>query len=229
MLCPRHKPEQEAFLKSISELLARGAIAASVAAIAAFALSSARAQTVVDDWSKIQMPKAPVLKAVKVDPKTSALLVLDIVKQSCNNERRPRCVQSVPKIEKLLKDARAHDVTVIYSITTSTKKEDILPPVAPKGGEPMVAASADKFVNTALDKILKDKGIKTVIVTGTTAEGAVLYTASGAAFRGFNVVIPLEGSSAASEFAEAVTAWTLANAPGVGAKTTLTKVDMISY
>ena len=189
----------------------------------------AAAQTVVDEWAKVQMPAAPQLKPVKIDPKTSALLVLDILKQSCNVERRPRCVDSLPKMEKLLSDARAHNVTVIYSITTSTKAEDILAPVAPKGGEPMVAANADKFVGTDLDKILKDKGIQTVVIVGTTAEGAVLYPASGAAFRGFNVIVPVEGSSAGSLFAEAATAWTLTNAPAVSAKTTLTKMDMISY
>ena len=186
-------------------------------------------QTIIDEWSKVQMPAAPTLKSVKIDPKTTALLVLDILKQSCNNERRPRCVESVPKIAKLLADARAHNVPVIYSITPTTQAADILAPVAPKGGEPMVASSADKFVNTDLDKILKDKGIKTVIIVGTTAEGAVLYTASGAAFRGLNVIVPVEGSSAGTTFAEAATAWILTNAPAVGAKTTLTKMDMISY
>jgi nicotinamidase-related amidase len=192
-------------------------------------MGAASAQTVVDDWSKLQMPAAPQLKPVKIDPKDTALLVLDIIKQSCTNERRPRCVASLPQVAKLIADARAHNVTIIYSITSNAKPEDILPQVAPKGGEPMVVANADKFVGTDLDKILKDKGIKTVVVTGTTAEGAVLYTASGAAFRGMNVVVPLEGSTAGSEFAEGVTAWVLTNAPAVGAKTTLTKVDMISY
>jgi nicotinamidase-related amidase len=210
----------------LRQILASSILATGIA----MALSTpAVAQTVIDDWSKVQMPAAPQLKPVKIDPKTTALLVLDILKQSCNAERRPRCVDSLPKMEKLLKDARAHNVPVIYSITTSTKAEDILPPVAPKGGESMVAANADKFVGTDLDKILKDKGIKTVVIVGTTAEGAVLYTASGAAFRGLNVIVPVEGSSAGSLFAEAATAWVLTNAPAVGAKTTLTKMDMISY
>ena len=43
------------------------------------------------------------------------------------------------------------------------------------------------FCNTDLEKILKDKGIKTVIAVGTSSNGAVLFTASGAAFRGMNV------------------------------------------
>jgi nicotinamidase-related amidase len=216
---------QEAIVRNFHRSIA---LSGFVLGLLAFA-GTAGAQTIVDDWSKVEMPPAPKLKAAKVDPKTTALLVLDLVKNSCNDQRRPRCVASIPKVEKLLADARSHKVTVIYSLTSSTKTADILPQVAPKGGEPTVSSGPDKFVKTDLEKILKDKGIKTVIVVGTTAEGAVLYTASGAALRGLNVIVPIEGSTAGSLFGEAATAWVLANAPGVGAKTTLTKVDMITY
>lgn len=203
-------------------------LAAGVLALALMA-GAADAQTIVDDWSKVQAPPAPTLKPAKIESGTTALLVLDLVKGTCNNERRPRCVQAIPKVEKLVADARSHNVPVIYSLTSTTKVEDILPQVAPKGGEPTVSSSVDKFMKTDLEKILNDKGIKTVIIVGTTAEGAVLYTASAAALRGFNVIVPVEGSTAGSPYAEAVTAWTLANAPGVSAKVTLTKMDMISY
>ena len=207
-------------MQKVHSRFAASAVALGLIAGVASATPAA-AQTVVDDWSKLQMAAAPQVKPVKIEPQTTALLVLDLLKQSCNNERRPRCVATIPQVAKLIADARAHNVAVVYSITTSTKAEDILPPVAPKAGEPMVASNADKFVGTDLEKILKDKGIKTVIVTGTTAEGAVLYTASGAAFRGMNVIVPLEGSTAGSEFAEAVTAWVLTNAPAVDRKSTL--------
>ena len=40
----------------------------------------------------------------------------------------------------------------------------------------------------ALDgKILKDKGITIVVTLGTSAQGAILYTASGATLRGLKV------------------------------------------
>ena len=64
------------------------------------------------------------------------------------------------------------------------------------GDEPHVLSGPDKFRNTDLEKILKDKGITTVIVVGTAANGAVLFTASGAAFRGMNVIVPVDGMSA---------------------------------
>jgi len=47
-----------------------------------------------------------------------------------------------------------------------------------------------------LEKILNDKGIKTVVVAGTAAQGAVLNTASQAALRGLRVIVPVDGMSA---------------------------------
>jgi nicotinamidase-related amidase len=53
-----------------------------------------------------------------------------------------------------------------------------------------------RITKTDLEKILNDKGIKTVVVVGTAAQGAVLNTASQAAFRGLRVIVPLDGMSA---------------------------------
>src|SRR6266700_1113892 len=50
------------------------------------------AQTIVDEWSSVKVPPAPELKQVTLDSKTTAILVMDFVKQTCNSERRPRCV-----------------------------------------------------------------------------------------------------------------------------------------
>ena len=78
-------------------------------------------------------------------------------------------------------------------------------------------------------KILKDKGVQTVIVVGTASNGAVLNTASHAALSGMNVIVPVDGISAIDAYAEQYVAWHFVNAPGVSAKTTLTKIDMIKF
>ena len=93
----------------------------------------------------------------------------------------------------------------------------------------MLFRSANKFIRTDLDKILKERGIKTVIVVGTAAQGAVLFTAAEAAFLGYKVVVPVEGSTSELLYGEQSVAWLLANAPGVGANTTLTTFDMIGF
>jgi nicotinamidase-related amidase len=189
----------------------------------------AQTKTIIDEWATVQAPKPPELKPVTLDPKTTALLMLDFVKQTCNNERRPRCVASVPKVQGLLNQARANKASVVFSISTAVTPADILKEVAPLEGEPMVKAMAQKFLGTDLEKILKEKGIQTVVVVGTAAHGAVLLTGSEAAFRGFKVIVPVDGMSSENTYFEQYTAYHLANAPGVAQQVTLTRIDMIKY
>lgn len=198
--------------------------------LAAASLCPASAGTIIDDWATAKAEPAPELKAVTIDPKTTAVLVMDLVKGSCNNERRPRCVASISVIEKFLAEARAKGVTIINTIAGTGTVADILPPVAPKEGETVIDKTvANKFVRTDLEKILKDKGITTVIPIGTAAHGAVLYTGSEAAFRQFKVVLPVDGASSENLFAEQAVAWLFAKAPGVSNQSTLTRFDMIKF
>ena len=189
----------------------------------------ASAQNIVDEWSSVQAPPAPELKYVTVDPKVTALLLLDFNKQTCNADRRPRCIASIPKVQKLLTEARAHGVYVVYSLSAGASVADIARELAPLGQEPVVTAGPDKFLGTDMEKLLKERGIKTVIITGTAAHGAVLYTASAAAFRGMQVIVPVDGMSAESTYAEQYVAWNIANAPRVSNQSVLTKIDMIKY
>jgi nicotinamidase-related amidase len=188
---------------------------------------SASAQTVIQEWSNIRTPPAPELKAVTVDPNTTAVLMLDFMNQNCG--QRPRCVASIPAVQKLLSEARAKRAAVVYSIIANTTTNDIRTELAPRSGEPAVQSGPDKFFRTDLEQILREKQIRTVIVTGTAAHGAVLYTASGAALRGFNVVVPVDGMSSEPVYPEQYTAWHLANAPAISSRITLTQIDMIKF
>jgi nicotinamidase-related amidase len=208
-------------------LLARAMALGCLIVLLAASDSFSQGQTIVDEWTTVQAPKPPELKPATMDPKTTALLVLDFVKQTCNAERRPRCLTSVPKVESLLNLARSKGVPVIHSITTAATPADIAKELAPRDGEPIVKTSADKFFKTDLEKILTEKGIKAVVVVGTAAQGAVLNTASQAAFRGLQVIVPVDGMSAENTYFEQYTAYHLGNAPGVGQQTTLTKIEMI--
>jgi nicotinamidase-related amidase len=197
--------------------------------------SPAGAQTIIDEWANVKAPPPPALKAVTPDPKTTALLVMDLVKQTCNDERRPRCVASVPKIAKLVAEARAKGAMVIYTTVPPVPVADTLPALAPKSDEPVVVAWVDKFMlgnqDTGLEKMLKDRGITTLITVGTAAHGAVLYTSSTAALRGFNVVVPVDGMSGDGQntYIEQYVAFNFTSAPIVSPKITLTKIDMIKF
>lgn len=194
--------------------------------VAGLGLATASAQTIVDDWAAVKAPPAPELKQVTIDPKTTALLMLDFVTPNCT--QRPRCMASVPAVRKLLDEARAQGMLIAYATGPTGKRADTLPELAPKDSEQVVSTGVDKFFNTDLEKILKDGGTKTVIAIGTAAHGAVLYTASGAALRGLKVIVPVDGMSD-TPYSEQYTAWHLANAPVVSRNVTLTKFDLIKF
>lgn len=204
------------------------ALVAASAAVLGYA-APASAQTIIDEWKSVQAPAVPELKSVTIDPKTTALLMNDFVKQACNQQRRPRCVASLPKAKALLDEARAKGMFVVYSIVKGGAPGDTLPEVARIGNEPVVESGVDKFFRTDLEQILKDKGIQTLIVAGTGANGAVLYTASGAVLRGMKVIAPLDTISDVNTYMEQYVAYHFLNAPLIAGNVTLTRLDMMKF
>jgi nicotinamidase-related amidase len=201
---------------------------AALAAVLVYA-APAPAQSIIDEWSAVKAPAAPELKAVTVDPKTTALLMNDFVKQGCNQQRRPRCLATLPKAKTLLAQARAKGMLVVYSVIKGGTIGDTLPEVAPTGNEPVVESGVDKFYKTDLEHILKDKGIQTLIVIGTGANGAVLYSASGAVLRGMKVIAPLDVISDVNTYMEQYVAYHFMNAPIIAGNVTLTSVDLMKF
>lgn len=184
---------------------------------------------VVAEWSGVQPPPAPALQDVAVPPATTALLILDIEEATCNAERRPRCLDTVPHIADLMQRARAAGTPVIYSLTRRGTPETVLPPVKALPGQPFVQASVDKFLGTALESILKERGVTTVIVTGTAAHGAVLHTATGAAQRGLSIILPVDGISAETPYIEQAAVWLLLEGPATRGKVTPTRAARITF
>ena len=195
-------------------------------------MSNLAEQGIIGEWANVQLPPVPELKPVTVDPKTTALLVLDMMKGNCG--ARPRCLATIPNVKKLLEAARAHGMMVVYNLTGAGKIEDMVDlSLAPRPGEFMVKGSggADKFVNSNLDAGLKERGIKTVIVTGTSAQGAVGGTTNGAAQRGYKAVVPIDGMSAEDAFNELYAIWHIYQGGPVNltSNATVTRSDLIKF
>ena len=205
------------------------------ATVGVLAPGSVSAQTIIDDWAKVKPPAPPELKPVTVDVRDTALLLLDFngaqdpTKGPCNKNTKPRCLASIPVVRKLLAEARAKGMLTVYSLAGNNTVADIATDIAPRATDPWVKSGPDKFVGTDLAKILADKGIKTLIVTGTASEGAVLDTATDAALKGMNIIVPVDGMSSTELYAEQYVAWHLTHAPGVAPRVTLTKIDMIKF
>jgi nicotinamidase-related amidase len=191
----------------------------------------ASSQTIIDEWGTAKLPPPPVLKEVKLVPSETAVLAMDFTNQTCSRERRPRCATSVAKVQKLIGEARAKGALIIYSVAVANSTAaDILKELTPASGETVLPPlGPDKFIGSDLEKMLKDKGIRTVVALGTQAQTSVLHTGAAAALRGFKVIVPVDGMSADEAFPEAYTAWHLATAARISAQVTLTKLDSITY
>jgi len=215
-------------MKNLQE---RPAITVAAAIIAGACFTNAPAQTVIEEWGSAKLPPPPALKAVTLNPAETALLVMDFTRQTCSMERRPRCAASVPKVQKLVALARAKGALVIYSVAVpGSTAADILKDLTPAAGELVLPPlGPDKFIASDLEKILKGKGIKTIVALGTQAQTSVLHTGAAAALRGFKVVVPVDGMSSDDVFPELYTAWHLATAARISAQVTLTRLDMIGY
>ena len=207
--------------------------AAAVAIAAAFAALPASAGDITTEWTSVKLPPVPELKPVTVDPRTTALLVLDFMKANCG--QRPRCVAAVPNVKKLIDAARAHNMMIAYNLTgQNPKPEDMVDPsIAPRPGEHLIknGRGANKWYNSDLEPALKGRGITTVIISGTSAQGAVAGSTQGATERGFKAIVPVDGMASEEAFNELYAAWHLAKGGPVALveNVTVTRGDLIKY
>jgi nicotinamidase-related amidase len=208
------------------------------AAMAAFVLTvgfaaQSLAADILDDWSAVKPPPQPELKPVTVEPSTTALLLLDLMKMNCG--ARPRCVATVPTVKKLNESARAAGMMVWYSFVGSngnaTTADQIDPAITARDGEWARQNGPDKFIGSNLEDKLKAKGIKTVIVCGTSFQGVGIGTGGGAAQRGYKVIIPIDCLSSESTYEEQYATWHLfkGGPAGVTANVTLTRASMMKF
>jgi len=203
-------------------------LAFGLAAVIGLGASSLHAASIIEEWGSVKAPPTPPpLKEVTIDPKTTALLMLDFVNPICGHT--PRCVATLPAVKKLLEGARRSGTMVVYTSIPKVPIAEVVADVAANGNEPFVQSFIDKFLNSDLEKILKDKGIKTLIAVGVSAVGAVMNTSSHAAQIGCDVIVPADGLSAPDTYFEQYAVWQLTHAPVIPPHITLTTIDMVKF
>ena len=186
--------------------------AAAAATLLVALLGSPSIADVISDWSTAVVPPPPELKEVTVDPATTALLFLDMMKAGCS--ARPRCVAAVPNLKRLHDEARAHNMVVWYSLVGSNGKatpDDIMDPaIKPRDGEwyrqeragqvPGLHARADPQGSRH-----QDRDHLRQLVPGSDRRHRF-----GAAQRGYKVIVPVDCSAGEDEYHEQYAAFHLA-------------------
>jgi len=169
----------------------------------------------------VEAPEHPVEASVAVDPKTTALIVVDMQNDFVKPGGAlvvPTAAQTIPAIQLLRALARSHGMAVFYTQDTHEPGDiefpiwgqhvlrgswgwRIVDELAPEAGERVIEKLRyDGFFGTPLDHELRLKRIETVIVCGTVANICVLHTAGSAALRGYKVILPVDAISAITPF-----------------------------
>ncbi|KRT78048.1 MAG: isochorismatase hydrolase [Armatimonadetes bacterium CSP1-3] len=169
----------------------------------------------------LQVPEYTVEREVTVQPRTTALIVVDMQ----NDFVKPggalvveTAAATIPAIQRLLALARAKGMKVFFTQDTHEEGDiefpiwgphvlrgtwgwQIVDELAPRPGERVIEKLRyDGFFGTPLDHELRLAGIQTVIVCGTVANICVLHTAGSAALRGYRVVLLIDAISAIIPF-----------------------------
>ena len=184
----------------------------------------------------LQMPATPDPAHVTLDPKTTALIVLDYVEDICNNQVSCK-TKMLPAMTPFMEKVRRAGLTVAYG-TRAQNQTKWLKEVSPAPGDIRITNTAqDRFYNTDLDKELKAKGIKRLIMVGWKISGSVTYTSVGAMAHDYTVVIPVDTTSASSDYETTIGFYNvlnsgnanLANQPLKPNAVTLTRTDLITF
>ncbi|MDQ7820023.1 MAG: isochorismatase family cysteine hydrolase [Armatimonadota bacterium] len=169
----------------------------------------------------VEAPEYQVERRVLVDPRTTALVIVDMQNDFVTDGGAlvvPQARETIPAIQRLLSLARGHGMAVFFTQDTHDPGDiefaiwgqhvvrgswgwQIVDELAPRPGERVIQKLRyDGFFGTSLDHELRLRGITTVIVCGTVANICVLHTAGSAAIRGYRVILPIDAISALTPF-----------------------------
>jgi nicotinamidase-related amidase len=169
----------------------------------------------------LAVPEIPEHAHVELDPATSALIVVDMQNDFVADGgalQVPDAAGTVPAIARLIERARGAGMHVVFTQDTHRDGDpefaiwpeharerswgwQIVEALAPTTEDIILRKPRyDAFYGTPLDHLLRQWGVRTVVVCGTVANICVHYTAASAALRWYDVVIPRDAVSALDPF-----------------------------
>ena len=170
---------------------------------------------------QVEVPDYDVVDRLSVDPSRSVLLIVDMQNDFAHPDGalyNPDAEASIPVIGALADAARERDVPVWYTQDTHREGDpeweiwgrhveegtfgwEIVEELTPREEDRIFRKSRyDGFYETGLDHALRVAGRDTLVICGTVANICVHYTAASAGLRFYDVVHPVEGISALTEF-----------------------------
>jgi nicotinamidase-related amidase len=170
---------------------------------------------------EVSVPEYRMTPSVSLDPRSTALVVVDMQVDFVSpkgtlfvRESRP----TIPKIRCLMSHARRMKVPVVFTqdwhraddaefliwpphAVEGTRGARIIPELETQPNDYFIRKRTyDAFFATDLDLLLRQKGIKNLIIAGTVANICVLHTAGSARLRDYEIILPADAISSLTPF-----------------------------
>jgi nicotinamidase-related amidase len=170
---------------------------------------------------RVEVPEYQVQAGIRVDSSRTVLLIGDMQNDFVTEGGTlvvPDAEGTVPAIRKLLDLARDSGMRVVFIQDTHNEGDpeweiwgehcregswgwQVVDGLAPNEGEVTIHKPRyDAFYGTNLEHLLRLWDVDTLIICGTVANICVHYTASSAAMRWFNVIVPRDCISSFNDF-----------------------------
>ncbi len=170
---------------------------------------------------QVTVPEYKIFPKIRLNPKTSALVVVDMQYDFVDPKGKlfvSEAPKTIPVIRRLIQKARQAKMPIFF--TQDWHRPDdaefsIWPPHAVEGTEGVQVIpelkpapkdyyirkrTYDAFFATDFDLLLRQKEIKTLIITGTVANICVLHTAGSACLYGYEIIVPVDAISSLTPF-----------------------------
>jgi len=175
----------------------------------------------------VEVPAIDVKEDIRLPADKTAIIVVDMQNDFVKTGGTlvvPDASETIESIARLLTSARAKNVPVAYTQDTHAEGDlewelwpehcrqdtwgcEIIEELTPQEGD-LVCPKAryDGFYGTSLDHYLSHVWkVEHLVIVGTVSSICVLHTAAAAGLRWFHIVVPADGTSALTDFDQALT------------------------
>jgi len=172
----------------------------------------------------IKAPEYKVLPKVALDSRITALVIVDMQVDFVSPKGKlcvPEARKTIPAILHLMHEARMSKCPIFFTqdwhrpddpefslwpphSVAETPGAKVVPQLKPHPTDYFIRKKTyDAFFGTDFDIVLRQKGIRNLVIAGTVANICVLHTAGSACLRGYDIIVPEDTISSLTPFDQA--------------------------
>ncbi len=170
---------------------------------------------------EVTVPEYKITRKITLDSRSTALIILDMQFDFVDPKGSlcvPDARKTIPAILDLIEKARSARAPIIFTqdwhraddpefsiwpahTVEGSAGAELMPEFSPRKEDYFIRKRMyDPFFATDLDLLLRQKGIRRLVITGTMANVCVLHTAGTGHLLGYESIVPMDAVSALTPF-----------------------------